>query len=132
MADRVVVLDTHALVWWTQEPDLLGKGARSAIENARRIIVPAIVFWEVALLVRKARLRLKRAQSPLEWMGRVLDIARVVAAPLLPEIALGADGLDMHPDPADRFIVATAMHEKAPVVTKDDLLRGLPWLKTIW
>jgi len=132
VADRVVVLDTHALVWWTQEPGLLGTKARHAIDAASRIVVPAIAFWEVALLVRKGRLKLKREQPAMEWMERVLDIPRLAAAQLTPEIALGADGLDMHPDPADRFIVATALKEKAPLLTKDVLLRELAWLRTIW
>jgi len=38
----------------------------------------------------------------------------------------------MHPDPADRFIVATALEQRSSLVTKDDLLRSIPWLKTLW
>jgi PIN domain nuclease of toxin-antitoxin system len=35
-------------------------------------------------------------------------------------------------DPPDRFIVATALKEKAPLLAKDVLLRELAWLRTIW
>jgi PIN domain nuclease of toxin-antitoxin system len=132
MADRVVLLDTHALVWWTEQPDLLGKNARAAVESAARIVVPAIVFWEVALLVRKKRLSLGEDMTPVRWMDRVLAIPRLAPAPLTPAIAVAADGLTMHPDPADRFIVATALQEKAPIVTKDGLLRDLALVRTIW
>ena len=38
----------------------------------------------------------------------------------------------MHADPADRFVVATAIHHRVPVVTKDKLLRPLKIVKTIW
>jgi len=38
----------------------------------------------------------------------------------------------MHPDPADRFIVATAIHHAVPIVTKDRPLRSLRIVKTIW
>jgi PIN domain nuclease of toxin-antitoxin system len=47
-------------------------------------------------------------------------------------IALEADALTMHADPADRFIVATALRLEAPVLTKDRLPRDLRWVKTMW
>jgi PIN domain nuclease of toxin-antitoxin system len=52
--------------------------------------------------------------------------------PLTPEIAVTADALSMHADPADRFIVATALLHDAPLVTKDHLLRRLRFVKTVW
>jgi PIN domain nuclease of toxin-antitoxin system len=67
-----------------------------------------------------------------EWASEVLAIPRVIAVPLTPTLALSADALQMHPDPADRFIVATAIEQRASLVTKDELLRCLSWLKTVW
>ena len=128
----MIVLDTHIALWWTQQPELLSRRATAALEHADRIIIPAIVFWETALLVRKGRFAMKRAQSVPDWAEAVLSIPRVEAADLSPEIALAADALRMHPDPADRFIVATALRLKTPLVTKDGLLQGLRGLKTIW
>jgi len=127
-----LVLDTHALVWWTQEPALLGDEAARSIARADQLVVPSICFWEVALLVRKRRLELKRGQPVHEWAAEVLGIPRMHAEALTPELAISADALEMHPDPADRFIVATALAHRAPVVTKDGLLASLTWLKTIW
>lgn len=37
-----------------------------------------------------------------------------------------------HPDPADRFIAATAQFLGCPLVTADRRLRAAPWLETIW
>jgi PIN domain nuclease of toxin-antitoxin system len=102
------------------------------VDDADRIVIPAITFWEVALLVRKGRLALRGGRSAGEWTGEVLSIPRVQAAALTPEIAVAADALQMHSDPADRFIAATAIQLEAPLITKDRLLRDLPWLKTIW
>jgi PIN domain nuclease of toxin-antitoxin system len=129
---NVIVLDTHALVWWTQQPELLGAGAASAIDRADRILVPSICFWETSLLVRKGRLALKRGQPVAVWAQEVLSIPRLRAVALSVELALEADALDMHPDPADRFIVATALRWKCPLVTKDELLQGVDWLQTVW
>ena len=132
MVRDVIVLDTHALVWWTQAPELLGNEAAEVIAQSDRILVPAICFWETSLLVRKERLALNRGQPVDEWASEVLAIPRVFAVALTPALALSADLLQMHPDPADRFIVATALEQRAPLVTKDDLLRRLTWLKTVW
>jgi PIN domain nuclease of toxin-antitoxin system len=132
MVRDVIVLDTHALVWWTQQPELLGNEAAEFIKQSDRILVPAICFWETSLLVRKGRLSLKRGQPVDEWASEVLAIPRVVHVPLTAALALSADALQMHADPADRFIVATALEQRTPLVTKDDLLRSLTWLKTVW
>jgi PIN domain nuclease of toxin-antitoxin system len=132
MVRDMIVLDTHALVWWTQQPELLGNGASEAIAQADRIVIPTICFWETSLLVRKGRLSLKRDQPVESWASEVLAIPRVIPAPLTTELALKADALLMHPDTADRFIVATALEQRSLLVTKDDLLRSLSWLKTVW
>jgi len=126
----VVVLDTHAIVWWAGTPELLSARAARSISNADRLGVPAIVFWETSLLVRRGRLDLGMTVD--QWATKVQAIPRVDALPLTAEIALAADALNMHADPADRFIVATAMHHGVPVVTKDRLLRALRIIKTVW
>ena len=128
----MITLDTHTVVWWTQYPEHLSPAAREAIGRADRLLVPSIVFWEVALLVRKERLRLNRDQAVAPWVQQVLSIPRVQAVSLTPQLAVAAYAAVMHPDPADRFIAATAHQHHAPLVTKDKLLRDLPWLATVW
>ena len=128
----MIVLDTHVLLWWTQQPGLLSDTSSTAIDSADRMLVPSICFWEVALLVRRGRFALRRGQPVMEWANDILAIPRVAAVSLTPELALSADALDMHADPADRFIAATALSRQAPLVTKDDALRALPWLRTVW
>lgn len=128
----MIALDTHVAVWWTQTPQLLSMAAAEAIGGADRILIPAVVFWEVSLLVRKERLKLNGDQPVGAWTQQVLAIPRAQEIPLTARIALAADAADMHPDPADRFIAATAHQLDAPLVTKDRLLRDLPWLATTW
>ena len=128
----MITLDTHAAVWWIQSPHLLSSPAAEVIRHADRILIPAIVFWEVSLLVRKERLRLNGDRPVGAWAQQVLAIPRVQEIPLTARIALAADAADMHPDPADRFIATTAHQLDAPLVTKDRLLHDLPWLATTW
>ncbi len=126
----MVVLDTHAVVWWAGDPDRLSARAAATIGKADRLGVPAIVFWETALLVRKGRLDL--GMSVREWAAKIQLIPRINALVLTPEIAVLADSLRMHADPADRFVVATAIYHRLPLVTKDKLLRPLKIVRTIW
>lgn len=126
----MIILDTHALLWWLVSPKRLGKAASTAIENADTVGVPAIVFWEVALLSRLERIALDR--PVMDWVEAVLSVPRVASLALTPSIAVRADGLDMHADPADRFIVATAIEHGVKIVTKDQALRRLRSVGTVW
>ena len=90
------------------------------------------MFWEVALLVRKERLRLNNDQPVGAWAQQVLAIPRVREVPLTHRLAVAADEAAMHADPADRFIAVTARDLDAPLTTKDPLMRDLPWLPTVW
>ena len=128
----MITLDTHAAVWWTQSPEHLSTPAAEAIRGADRILIPVIVFWEVFLLVRRERLRLNDGLPVGAWARQVLAIPRVEEVPLTAGVALAAEAAEMHADPADRFIATTAHQLDAPLVTKDRLLRDLPWLATTW
>jgi len=59
----MIVLDTHALIWWVNGDDRLSKPAFKAINNEINkdgglIFVSSITTWEIALLVEKGRLSL--------------------------------------------------------------------------
>ena len=126
----MLVLDTHVAVWWAAEPRRLGRAARARLAAEDRLGIPAIVFWEVALLVRKRRLDLGMPVSA--WSDAIQRVPRVEALPLTAEIAVQADELEMHADPADRFIAATALRYGVPLVSKDRLMRTLGFVETIW
>ena len=127
----MIVLDTHAWIWWTADPDRLSTRARHAIEQATDVGVAAISCWEVAMLVEKARLELDR--DVLLWIRQALAQPRCTLLPLTAEIAVAAARLgDGGGDPADRLIAATALGRRAPLVTKDQRLRRSKSLHTIW
>jgi PIN domain nuclease of toxin-antitoxin system len=129
----VIVLDTHAWLWWAAETGQLSARARGAIEQADELGVCAISCWEVAMLVAKERLRLDR--DTLVFLRQALALPRVRLIPLTPEAAVTAARLGTGPlagDPADCMIAATALGNRASVVTKDARLRRWRELQTIW
>lgn len=126
----MLVLDTHVAVWWAGDPRRLGRAAHARLAGEDRLGIPAIVFWEVALLVRKRRLDL--GMPVRAWAQAMQTVPRVEVLPLTAEIAVQADELEMHADPADRFIVATALRHGVALVSKDRLMRSLQFIETIW
>lgn len=126
----VLVLDTHAALWWSFMPEKLSRTAANALARAETLVFPAIIFWETALLVRKRRLEIEI--TPAAWLRGLKSSSRTVIMPLTAKIALRADQLAMHDDPTDRFIVATALRASAPLVTKDAAIRSTKLLPTIW
>ena len=118
----MIVLDTHALIWAVEDDGRLGASAARLIEQTvqtDRLGVSAITPWEIALLVERGRLRLGREVSG--WIEDVLALPGVSLVAIEPAIAIDSVRLpgDFHADPADRFIVATARHLDAPLLTAD-------------
>jgi PIN domain nuclease of toxin-antitoxin system len=126
----IFVLDTHAWVWWVHAPEKLGKRARPSILRATELAIPSIVFWEVALLVERRRLRL--GMSARQWVDTVLSIPRVREVALTALTAVAASSLQMHADPADRFIAATALALGVPLISRDEALKDVADLSIVW
>lgn len=127
IAEAGVVLDTHVLVWLMAGDERLSREVRQAIENASYAAganVSAISLWEIAMLVTKERLKLKRDVG--EWVELVVSNPGLTLVPLAPEIAVASTRLpgEIHRDPADRIIVATARTLNATLVTADQALLG--------
>jgi PIN domain nuclease of toxin-antitoxin system len=128
----VTVVDTHAWLWWVAEPARLGKAARRALNDARRVGVPAICCLEVAALAARGRVTLDR--PPLAWLQDALGLPRVELVPLTPAVAVKAAGLpaSFPGDPADRLVVATALIEAGVLVTKDSRIQDSSLVETVW
>ena len=122
---RVILLDTHVLVWMDADTGGVGRTSRRLIQQAwqeRQLAVSAISFWECAMLLQRQRIDLRR--GPAEWR-RALLANGLIEVPIDGDIALLATTLESFPkDPADRFIAATAMTLNATLVTADAPILG--------
>lgn len=127
-APGLLLLDTHVLLWSGFKDRHLGRKAAAAINVASRdgrIRISAITPWEIGLLASKKRINLHL--DPLVWVREALSKPGIRLVPLEPEIAVESTRLpfEMHPDPADRMLVATACYLGATLVTADQALLGL-------
>jgi PIN domain nuclease of toxin-antitoxin system len=123
----LILLDTQSLVWFVQGDTRLGVLARrSMIDEAEAggVLISPISFWEVSMLVEKARISLGRDTAA--WVEAVLDQPGFKLEPMKPAVAVDAGRLpgQIHGDPADRLIIATARHRACPVLTTDRRILG--------
>ena len=128
----MIVLDTHAWLWWVSGDRALGRNAEKQIRTAPRIGISAISCLEVAVAEARGRIVLDR--PALSWLQDALALPRVELMPLTPAIAVRASrfGRDFPGDPADRVIVATALLESAALVTRDGKIRDYAGVETVW
>jgi PIN domain nuclease of toxin-antitoxin system len=131
----MILLDTHVVLWWRAAGDRLSARATRAIAAAEQVLISPISCWEIATLVRLGRVRIDR--DPLTWVRDLFSDERIAVAPLSPQAASEAGLLvDLHGDPADRLLFATARDLVVPLVTKDqrlrDYARAARTVRTIW
>jgi PIN domain nuclease of toxin-antitoxin system len=99
----VILLDTHVWLWWLSDPSRRSRPAAERIDADRE-------SGAVAACERRTFFRFAIAAG----------------------IAVASVELDgLHPDPADRLIVATARHEGLDLVTPDERLHAWPGATTL-
>lgn len=121
---RSVLLDTRACIWWVDGE--LGQVAEDALAEGfnagMATYVSPITALEIATLVRKRRFVANL--PPQRWFERLMSQPGIALAPMPPEILIASQLLpgDIHKDPADRIIAATAREYGYTVMTRDRAL----------
>ena len=122
------LLDTHIWLWGMLEPNRIGPKTLLELRNsANEIWLSPISIWEALLLNAKGKIHL--SLDLVEWLAE--STAGTCEAPLTHEIALVAQQLPLHGDPADRFLAATAKVLDLTLVTADERLLGLGNIRTL-
>lgn len=124
-ASTAVLLDTCAVIWLANGDPLARQAARRIVQAGLSggVFVSPISAWEVGMLgnPRGSRPALQFLPNPKEWFARVMAGPAIRQATLTSEIAVEASYLpgELHSDPADRLLIATARHHGIPIVTRD-------------
>jgi PIN domain nuclease of toxin-antitoxin system len=127
----VIVADTHTLIWWILHPERLSTTALGAIDSAEVIGFAGISCWEVGMLAGRRRVLLDR--EPAAWLHGIVESRNISILPITIEIGVRAAELhEILRDPIDCLIAATALANKASLITKDDRIRTSGVVETIW
>jgi PIN domain nuclease of toxin-antitoxin system len=117
-----LLLDTHIWIWSLLDPDRLGRRvARELVADGAELWLSPISAWEAAMLAERGRLVVPG--DPATWVNLALQTAPVREAPFTFDVAVESRRVRLpHPDPADRFLVASARVHDLRLVTADDQL----------
>lgn len=131
----MIVLDTHALLWWVSGSSRLSARAKREVANALRsgpVSASAISLFEISSAVRRGRLDLGLPVP--EWLAELSRIMELRIEPVSASIAQAAGEFadPISRDPADRIIAATAIALEAKLVTADRQLRQSPHVRAVW
>lgn len=126
MPGDLLLLDTHCWLW--AQLGLIQKLSRAALEAIRsaesdgNLRVSVISIWELAMLEQHGRIALP--MNVRTWVEQALSKPGITVAQLTPEIMIESVHLpgELHGDPADRMLVATARVQGATLLTKDEQL----------
>lgn len=132
----MILLDTHVLIWFADGDTRLGVAARDMVGAAigsGEAIFAAISMWEIGMLVARGHVTLTMPTDA--WIERLEDVG-VVIGNMTRHIALDAGSMprEIHGDPCDRIIMATARNLKCPLLTADGRLLEYGangWLKVL-
>jgi PIN domain nuclease of toxin-antitoxin system len=124
-----LLLDTHVWLWSLLEPERLRDETVAALRDpGNRLHLSPISVWEAILLAERGHLAL--SEDPAAWVTKVLAEVPMFEAPLTFEVALDSREVELsHPDPADRFLAATARVHRLVLLTADQRLlecSGIP------
>jgi PIN domain nuclease of toxin-antitoxin system len=129
----VIVLDTHAWLWWLTAPERLSDRARAAIDHTPNVGVSTLSAWEITMLLARGRISLDRDVDT--WVRQALAQPRVEALAPSAEIAVAAGLLDSREfpgDPIDRLVYATARAANGTLITRDEAIRAFDPRLTLW
>lgn len=129
-----VVTDTHALLFHAAASPRLGPRARAyfrkAEEGSGLVYVPMAVVWEVTVLVRAARIDVRRPVR--EFFGDLFSNPSYQPHAVELSQVLDAGELTLLRDPFDALICAAALDLDLPLLSRDAAIAASPRVRTIW
>jgi PIN domain nuclease of toxin-antitoxin system len=125
-----VLLDTHTLMWWMVDPSRLSKAAAATLADTNnRILVSAVVAWELAIKINAGKIQ---PSSLLLGLDGAFATQTFAELPISLEHAVKAGLLPLqHRDPFDRLLVSQALVLGLPIVSADRSLDAYG-VRRIW
>jgi PIN domain nuclease of toxin-antitoxin system len=126
------VTDTHALIWWFTDSPRLSSKASEIFEKCEKgenvIFIPSIVIAESLSIFDKKRVSFNFKNL----FRKINDSENFVLIALDYPILQKMIALKEIPELHDKIIISTAKYLNLPLITKDNSLRNLTSIKTIW
>jgi PIN domain nuclease of toxin-antitoxin system len=126
-----LLLDAHTFLWFVWDDAQLTDNAKELITNpANQKFVSAAICWEIAIKMSIGKLDLGEPYRP--FMHREIARNNFDILPMSVDHAATVSVLPFHHrDPFDRMLVAQAMVEQVPIVSRDTAFDAYP-ITRLW
>ena len=129
------VTDTHPLVWYaTNKLPELSRRVRELFEKAAKgeslIHVPSVVLVETAMLVQDGTIKLPERFD--HWANNLASKAGFIILDVSIQIIHSASGFGFNKDIFYKLIVATAIDQQLPLITKDIAITESNLVEVYW
>jgi PIN domain nuclease of toxin-antitoxin system len=128
----MILLDTCALLWLDSDREKFSATATAVLhKQADALGVSPVTFMEIGIKMRRGRLNLPMPFE--EWCEKVVQRYGIISLPVSRVVAVTAVGLpEIHNDPFDRIIIATAKINGIPVITADSMFKKYTEIRVSW
>ena len=126
-----LLLDTHTVIWATDEPTRLRGTAVAAIKDpSNDRLISAATIWEIAIKVGLKKLTISLPFR--QWMHQAIGDLVLSLLPITVEYVDSQLGLPYHHgDPFDRLLIAQALTDDLTIVGADGTF-DLYGVKRLW
>ncbi len=125
------LLDTHAFLWFIGGDERLPSSARTLIADMENEIFLSVAsLWEIAIKVSLKKLTLGAPFAEL-LPGQIIKNEITVLPIDLEALTLVTSLPFHHRDPFDRLMIAQALTQDVPIISRDELFSAYQ-VKCIW
>lgn len=115
-----LLLDTHAFIWWYNEPQRLPAKVLAACQDVENSLMLSVASaWEMQIKTQLGKLRLAKPLS--EIIRHQQDQNQLQVLPITLPVVYALDNLPLnnHRDPFDRLLIAQAQVDQLLLVSSD-------------
>jgi len=119
-----LLIDTHVLLWWFDDPLRLSAVARDRISDPENeVLVSAVSCWEIAI-----KRNLGKVKAPADINDAIVQCGFVELAISISHSLKTETLPSHHRDPFDRMLIAQSLCEAATLVSHDRMFEkyGIP------
>ena len=125
-----ILLDTHALIWFTEGSEQMSSRALSEIADPKnKKFLSIISLWEIVI---------KSSSNKLEFNYSLAEVNYFLSLNNIKTLGINTDNLEVltnlafyHKDPFDRIIIAQAISENLTIVSADRHFSAYP-VSVLW
>ena len=124
------LIDTHTFLWFVNDSQQLSNYARSLMESDVDLLISSASLWEIAIKVSIGKLTLRNSfQTFIPQQLTINDIE--IIYPTIDHLSALSELPFHHRDPFDRLMIAQAIVENIPIITRDSAF-NLYEIECIW